>query len=250
MKTKDNPLDYIGKTFYKYTVISYVGRRYNVCDKWKSQFNHIFLCQCTCGTIKNVSLNNLKSKRMKGCKNCAVSIRSKNNITKHPTFHYWNDIIRRCYSEKHGSYKCYSALGIKVCARWLNFNNFIQDFPHLIGKYIVRIDKTKDFSPENCRLSDKPDKFTRYYNTLLTSAKLAKLTGYTRERVSQMTGGLDPQKDSLVPYIKDIIHLNKSIRFIYTPEAINFLIERRSKWLNNVERSTSEFELTKINVPL
>ena len=45
----------------------------------------------------------------------------------------WNGIIRRCYNPEDQDYKTYGALGVKVCDRWLCFENFYNDLPGIPG---------------------------------------------------------------------------------------------------------------------
>lgn len=45
----------------------------------------------------------------------------------------WNDIIHRCYDEKHKSYVRYGGRGISVCERWHSFENFLEDLPKVKG---------------------------------------------------------------------------------------------------------------------
>lgn len=45
----------------------------------------------------------------------------------------WQDMIRRCYNTKSGSYKMYGAKGVRVCDRWKNFSYFFYDIQKLNG---------------------------------------------------------------------------------------------------------------------
>lgn len=64
----------------------------------------------------------------------------------------WGHMHDRCYKPKAAGYHRYGALGITVCERWHNFENFCADMgPRPEGKSIDRIDGTKGYSPDNCR---------------------------------------------------------------------------------------------------
>jgi hypothetical protein len=69
---------------------------------------------------------------------------------------YWNHVKDRCYSPKNKQFKHYGGRGIKMCDRWLVFENFMADLgfknPSLS---LDRIDPDGNYSPENCRWADK-----------------------------------------------------------------------------------------------
>jgi YesN/AraC family two-component response regulator len=69
-----------------------------------------------------------------------------------PTYRSWNSLFNRCYRENHISYVNYGAKGVKVCERWHNFVNFLEDMgerPSL--EYCLSRFKDKgNYEPGNC----------------------------------------------------------------------------------------------------
>lgn len=75
------------------------------------------------------------------------------NSSKHPLYKVWSSMMYRCHNENSTLYRTYGAKGIKVCKRWHDFKNFIQDMGLKPSKEysIDRIDGKLGYSPENCR---------------------------------------------------------------------------------------------------
>lgn len=64
----------------------------------------------------------------------------------------WIHMVARCNDPKEQGYLKYGARGIKVCDRWLDFENFLADMglrPE--GMTLDRIDSKLGYYPENCR---------------------------------------------------------------------------------------------------
>lgn len=88
------------------------------------------------------------------------------NTTEYKT---WGDMKQRCLNKNHKSYDRYGGRGIRICERWLDFENFLTD----MGKRpegrisLDRIDNNGDYEPKNCRWSNY---YAQMSNTRRSSA--------------------------------------------------------------------------------
>lgn len=107
-------------------------------------------------------------------------------------YHSWRAMIQRCYYKKHKYYYNYGGRGIKVYPEWKNnFQNFYTwalENGYKEGLSIDRIDNNKDYSPENCKWSDrytqsrnrKSNIFLEYKGERLCIEDWSKRTGIER----------------------------------------------------------------------
>src|SRR3990167_5943872 len=71
-------------------------------------------------------------------------------LTKIPEYRCWSSMRGRCGDKKNA---LYGGKGIKVCERWNDFKNFLEDMgPRLSCKHSLdRIDSHGNYEPSNCR---------------------------------------------------------------------------------------------------
>lgn len=128
----------------------------------KNRYNH-WECLCDCGNIVVVRSSRLKTGNTKSC-GCLQSETSRknglNNKThgfsqiKTGTYRSWRQMRGRCNNKNDKGYKNYGGRGIKICDRWNDFENFLEDMGERpIGKSIDRVDVNGDYLKENCKWS-------------------------------------------------------------------------------------------------
>ena len=82
----------------------------------------------------------------------------------------WRSMKQRCLCPADPFFHRYGGRGIKVCERWLVFENFYEDMgARPPGHVLDRRDNNGDYTPENCRwVPQKVNQRNRSSNTLLT----------------------------------------------------------------------------------
>lgn len=178
-----------GQKFNKLTAISYKG-------------NQTWLFECDCGTQVIKKAGDVKRGKTKACSRLCFT----GNPSKHPLYHTWDGIKKRCYQENATGYSNYGGRGIKMCDSWKNsFWNFLKDMgdkPFKVST-VERLDNNKDYCKENCiwatpvvQASNRRNNLYISYNdqvyTLFSICKLLNLTHatvYYRLKKS----GLSPQ---------------------------------------------------------
>jgi hypothetical protein len=119
--------------------------------------NSRHLCVCDCGTVKDISRNNLIRGGTKSCGCVSVRMRTKHGygvrVGRPREYSTWGSMIERCHNPKDRRYKNYGARGIVVCKRWRNsFENFLADMgPKPAHLTIERKDNNAGYEPSNCK---------------------------------------------------------------------------------------------------
>lgn len=142
-------IDLIHKRFGKLQVLCEAGSNKHRKARW--------LCHCDCGENVVVLGSSLRSGNTKSC-GCLQRQSGFNHGHNSPktgqissTYHSWCSLKQRCLNPKATGYKDYGGRGIKVCGRWLSFENFLEDMGERpVGKTLDREDNDGNYEPDNC----------------------------------------------------------------------------------------------------
>lgn len=129
-------------------------------EQTKDKKNSYWKCLCDCGNITIVQACKLKDGKVVSCGCYGKSLLPKRNF-KHghkpaggcsKTYKSWAGMHERCYNPKKENYKYYGALGVTVCERWFNFENFLKDMGERpLDTSLDRINPFGNYEPTNCR---------------------------------------------------------------------------------------------------
>jgi hypothetical protein len=151
--------DHTGKVFGYWTVL-HKGRT----DRTSAGSAVFWVCRCVCGTEKEVRANHLTraGKPSKSCGCMKVQMcREAKTVHGHgawrtgsisPTYWSWQAMIGRCTRPSHIAWKNYGGRGIKICKRWMKFENFLADMGERpAGLTLDRKKVNGHYTPGNCQ---------------------------------------------------------------------------------------------------
>ena len=180
------------------------GTRYNLVGKLFG--NSIVLCKfgktknndtiwslkCKCGQTYQATTGHLNANRAKQCQICSAIIANSAGI-KHGdsprgksslTYSTWEGIIRRCNNKNSPHYERYGGRGIKVCKKWLKYENFKNDMgDRPSNKYsIERIDNNKGYNKGNCRWATRLEQMQNVHTNVRLLIKGEKISLHAAAR--------------------------------------------------------------------
>ena len=124
--------------------------------KGEHRYGHItWVCECDCGKEVSVVANSLRRNLSKSC-GCLnreiISAAKKHGMYGTPIYAAWHHMKQRCLNPKDKRYSAYGGRGIKVCERWLDCQNFMEDMlpSYRDGLTIERKDVNGNYQPDNC----------------------------------------------------------------------------------------------------
>jgi hypothetical protein len=140
-------VDLTGQRFGRLTVVSWAYKD----DQRQSHWN----CKCDCGGTSTPCGTALKNGTAASCgcfqrKVCGDNSRT-HGMSKSATYRTWTSMKNRCLNPNNPKYPSYGGRGIRVCERWMIYENFLSDMGFRpTGKTIERKDNDGDYCKENC----------------------------------------------------------------------------------------------------
>lgn len=136
-----------------------IGKRFNriiVLERDYSKKNGTYwICRCNCGNIKTIRGSHLRSGKIQSCGCLRRTVRITHGMTNTRTYEAWSHMKQRCNNQNDKKYKDYGGRGIKVCDRWLKFENFLADMGMIpVGLTLERKDNELGYFKENCCYDD------------------------------------------------------------------------------------------------
>jgi len=219
-------VDLTGKKFGRLLVL-----RHSHANK---KMAHLWECECDCGNIVKVIGQHLTGDFTRSCGCLKEEYRKfgfhSHGITHNMCFtHFyrrWSRMKERC-SNKKKIY--YYRRGIKVCDRWLKFENFKEDmyesYLEHVEKYgekdtsIDRIDNDGNYEPANCRWltnlgqqsNKRTNKYLTYNGVKKTYTQWSKIMGCSITVIVNRVGKDWSTEEVLFTPVKKLCKMKKAI---------------------------------------
>lgn len=155
-----------GNRYGRLVVVSEVSRQRKYIRQWE--------CVCDCGTKIIVRLGNLRSGNTESCgclqqerASVSGSERATHRMSNTKTYRVWSSMKERCLTPTHHAYADYGGRGIRVCERWMRFENFLADMGEKPpGLTLDRTNNELGYDIDNCRWATWTEQATNKRTTV------------------------------------------------------------------------------------
>ena len=175
-------------TNIKYNKLTAIKLQHSLKRTNKSREYWLFKCEC--GNEKVISKDLVKRGQIKSC-GCIKGLKKiKHGFAKKDKksrlYNIWCSMRQRCNNENNTKYYLYGARKIKVCKRWDEFENFLEDMgePPTNKHSIDRVDNNGNYEPSNCRwaTNNEQSNNTRNNITIKYNGESKTLTEWCKDR--------------------------------------------------------------------
>jgi hypothetical protein len=142
-------LDITGQKYGRLTAIKRIFPNRNKLQVW------LFICDC--GNELVVFKNNVRRGHTISCgcfaREEVIKLLTTHGLTESRIYRIWSHMKGRILNKTDHAYKGYGGRGIKICDRWLKFENFYEDTKkdYRENLTIDRIDNNGNYEPKNVR---------------------------------------------------------------------------------------------------
>ncbi len=186
-----NFYDRIGFRYSRLVVIGYAGQTVGKKSRW--------LCRCDCGSEKIVSGANLQRGSVLSC-GCFGREAARLRLFTHGQtnsleYKSWCGMKDRCTNSNSKDYPRYGGRGIKVCKRWLKFENFLADMGRKpTPKHSIEmVGNFGNYEPGNCKWATaaeqsnnrRSSRFLTYMDSTLTITQWASRVGIRKSTIRE-----------------------------------------------------------------
>lgn len=155
--------DLTGQRFGRLKVLRFVG--VNALRK------AVWACTCDCGALHPAVGSSLLRGHTRSCGCLVKDMHLTHGATGTTTHRTWLAMRARCNNPKHADYPNYGGRGIKVCARWRAFENFLADMGERPkGMSIERRKVNGNYTPRNCEWATPQQQSSNRRNTIQLTA--------------------------------------------------------------------------------